>query len=152
MRHPFLRKGEIRKHGKEVVTHWQFIYFFKDFFLMWTIFKVFIDFVTILLLFCILVLWLQGMWNLICLIRDRIMSPTLESKVLTTGLPGKFPPIGNLARSNFLPLTYFFSFLRIIHNNPWLVVLGHSQQNGSYKIQMDSGREWQYFFALLSWV
>ena len=31
---------------------------------MWTIFKVFIEFVTILLLFYILVSWLQGMWVL----------------------------------------------------------------------------------------
>ena len=37
---------------------------FKIFFLMWTIFKVFIEFVTILLLFYILVFWPQVMWNL----------------------------------------------------------------------------------------
>ena len=33
-------------------------------FLTWTIFKVFIEFVTILLLFYVLVFWLQGMWDL----------------------------------------------------------------------------------------
>ena len=37
--------------------------FFKDFF-MWTIFKVFIDFVTILLLFYILVFWSSDTWDL----------------------------------------------------------------------------------------
>ena len=35
-----------------------YFHFFKDFFLMWTIFKVFIEFVTILLLFYVLVSWL----------------------------------------------------------------------------------------------
>ena len=34
------------------------------FFLMWTIFKVFIEFVTILLLFYVVVFWLPGMWIL----------------------------------------------------------------------------------------
>ena len=37
---------------------------FKIFFLMWTIFKVFIEFVTILLLFYILFFWPQVIWNL----------------------------------------------------------------------------------------
>ena len=36
---------------------------FKNFF-MWTIFKVFMEFVTILLLFYVLVYLLQGMWDL----------------------------------------------------------------------------------------
>ena len=38
---------------------------------MWTIFKVFIEFVTILLLFYALVFWPQGMWDLSSLTRDR---------------------------------------------------------------------------------
>ena len=38
--------------------------------LTWTIFKVFIEFVTILLLFYVLVSWPQGMWNLDPLTRD----------------------------------------------------------------------------------
>ena len=80
MRHAFLRKGETREHGKEVVTHWQF--FFNIFFLMWTIVKVFIEFVTILLLFCILVLWPQGMWDLTSLIRDRIYVPYIGKQSL----------------------------------------------------------------------
>ena len=36
--------------------------FFFKISLMWTIFKVFIEFVTILLLFCILFFWLRGVW------------------------------------------------------------------------------------------
>ena len=41
------------------------IFFLKTcFFLMWTIFKVLIEFVTILLLLYVLVFWLQGKWDL----------------------------------------------------------------------------------------
>ena len=42
---------------------------------MWTIFKVFIEFVTILLLFYVLVLWPRGMWDLSSLTRDRTRTP-----------------------------------------------------------------------------
>ena len=45
-------------------------YFFKKEFLMWVIFKVFIELVTILLLFCVLVSWLQGLWDLRSLTRN----------------------------------------------------------------------------------
>ena len=44
---------------------------FLRFFLMWTIFKVFIEFVTILLLFYVLVFWPQGMWDLSSPTGDR---------------------------------------------------------------------------------
>ena len=44
--------------------------FLKDF-LVWTIFKVFIEFVTTLLLFYILVFWPQDMWDLSFPIKDR---------------------------------------------------------------------------------
>ena len=37
---------------------------------MWTIFKVFAEFVTLLFLFYVLVFWLQGMWDLSSLTRD----------------------------------------------------------------------------------
>ena len=39
------------------------IFYFLRFFFDWTIFKVFIEFVIILLLFYVLVFWLQGMWE-----------------------------------------------------------------------------------------
>ena len=39
--------------------------FFKIFFLMWTILKVLIELVTILLQFYVLLFWLQGMWDII---------------------------------------------------------------------------------------
>ena len=42
----------------------------KDFFLMWTIFKVFIEFVTMWLLSYVLIFWLRGMWDLSSQTRD----------------------------------------------------------------------------------
>ena len=69
------------------------ISFLKDFFGMWTIFKVFIKFVTILLPFYVLVSWLQVMWGLSSLTRDRTCPPALEGGVLTMDCqrsPGKF--------------------------------------------------------------
>ena len=65
--------------------------FFKIFFFMWTIFKVFIEFVTILFLFYALVFWPQCMWDLSFPTRDRTHTCALEGKVLTTAPPGKFP-------------------------------------------------------------
>ena len=50
-------------------------FFFKIFFLMWTIFKVFIEFVTILLLFYVLVFWQRGMWDLSSPTRDQTSTP-----------------------------------------------------------------------------
>ena len=48
--------------------------FFKDF-LMWTIFTIFIEFVTILLLFYVLVFWSRGMWDLSSPTRDQTHTP-----------------------------------------------------------------------------
>ena len=44
---------------------------------MWTIFKAFTEFVTILLPFCVLVLWLQDMWDLGSLTRDQTPIPCI---------------------------------------------------------------------------
>ena len=44
---------------------------------MWTIYKVFIEFVTILFLFYILVFWPQGMWGLSSLIREQAFTPCI---------------------------------------------------------------------------
>ena len=52
---------------------------------MWTIFKVFIEFVTVLLLSYGLVFWPRGMWNLSSLIRDRTHPSALEGELLTVG-------------------------------------------------------------------
>ena len=49
----------------------------RFFFLMWTMFKVFIEFVTILFLFYVLVFWLQGMENLSSPSRDQTPTPCI---------------------------------------------------------------------------
>ena len=56
---------------------------------MWNIFKVFISFVTILLLLYVLVTWPQGMRDLRSLNMDQIAASSLEGKVLCSGPPGK---------------------------------------------------------------
>ena len=70
-----------------------FCFYFNIFFclfLMWTIFKVFIEFVTILLLFHVLVFWPQSIWNFSTQPGIKPAPPALEGELLTTGLPGKF--------------------------------------------------------------
>ena len=49
---------------------------------MWTIFKVFIEFVTILLLLYVLGFWLRGMWDLSSLTRDRTRTPCIGRRSL----------------------------------------------------------------------
>ena len=64
-------------------------YFFKDFFLlMWTAFKVFIEFVTILFPFHVLVFGRQACGYLVPQPGKEPVPPALGSKVLTTGPPG----------------------------------------------------------------
>ena len=57
-------------------------------YLMWTIFKVFIELVTILLPFNVLVFWFRDMW----VAGDPACTRSMEGKVLTAGLPGKSYP------------------------------------------------------------
>ena len=54
-----------------------FLFLFLRFFLMWTIFKVFIEFVTILFLFYALVFWLWGMWDLTSPTRNWTCTPCI---------------------------------------------------------------------------
>ena len=67
-----------------------FFYFLKTF-LMWTILKVFIEFVTILLLLYVLVFFGCEACEAFGAPQPGIelACPALEGKVLTTGLPGK---------------------------------------------------------------
>ena len=65
-------------------------FFFKDF-LTWTILKVFIEFVTMLLLFYVLVFWRQACGILAPQPGIKPAPPALEGEVLTTGPPGKSP-------------------------------------------------------------
>ena len=60
------------------------------FFLMWTIFKVFVEFVTILLLFYLLVFGPGITWDLSFPTRNQTCTPAQEEAgVLTAGPPGK---------------------------------------------------------------
>ena len=73
--------------------HKMFKYWLKKIFfsLMWTIFKVFIEFVTILLLlfFYILAFWSWGIWDLSSRLGIKLPAPALEEEVSSTGPPGK---------------------------------------------------------------
>ena len=51
-------------------------------FLTWTIFKVFIEFVTILFLFYVLVFWLRRMWDLSSPTRDQTRAPCIGRRSL----------------------------------------------------------------------
>ena len=71
-----------------------FFYFFKIFFffLMWTTFKVFIEFVAAwLLLFYVLAFWPRGMWDLSSPTKDQKHIRCVGSKVPTSGPAGKSP-------------------------------------------------------------
>ena len=63
------------------------------FFLTWSILKVFIEFVTILLPFYILFFWSRGMWNFSSLARDQTHTSYTGRQILTTGLTGKSPGV-----------------------------------------------------------
>ena len=62
-------------------------FFFK--FLMRTIFNVFIEFVTILLVLHVLVFWPRDVWDLSSPNRDRTHNPCIRRWILTTRPPGK---------------------------------------------------------------
>ena len=80
----------------EEVTFTESFFLSIFFFLMWTTFKVFIEFVTILLLllffFCF-VFWSQHMWDLSPQPGIESAPPTLEGKTLISGPPGKSPTL-----------------------------------------------------------
>ena len=82
-----------RSCHKTSLTLFKFL-FFERLFLMWTIFKVSIEFITMLHLGfffkCILVVLAWGMWDLRAPTRDWTLTPCIEGKVLSTGPPGKF--------------------------------------------------------------
>ena len=60
---------------------------------MWTIFKVFIEFVTILLLLYVLVSWPSGMWNLSSLTRDQTCTPRIGRQSLNHWTAREVPQI-----------------------------------------------------------
>ena len=60
-----------------MVFGWFFPFRFFFYVCVWTIFKVFIEFVTILLLFYVLVYWPRGVWHLSSLTRDWTCTPCI---------------------------------------------------------------------------
>ena len=76
------------KLSRESTAHF-FQFFF--FFLMWTILKVFIEFVSILLLF-IFWFWLWGMWSLSSLTRDGTHTPSTGRQSLKLQGPSRDLP------------------------------------------------------------
>ena len=54
-------------------------------------FKVFIEFVTILLLFYVLVFWLQGMWDLSFPTRDQTRTPCIGRRSLNHCITREVP-------------------------------------------------------------
>ena len=72
-----------------VLSFFLISYFLLRFFFMWTILKVFIEFVTILLLFYVLIFWPRGMWDLRSLTRDQTYTPCIGRQSLNPRPPGK---------------------------------------------------------------
>ena len=54
---------------------WVSYFFFNIYFFMWTILKIFIEFVTVLFLFYDLLFWPRGMWDLSSPTRDQTNTP-----------------------------------------------------------------------------
>ena len=75
---------------------------FLKIFLMWAIFKVLVEFVTILLLFYVLVFWPQAMWDLSSPTRDRTHTLCIGRRSLNHWTAREVPDIVNLA-SWFFP-------------------------------------------------
>ena len=72
---------------------WTSFLFKFFFFLILTIFKVFIEFVTILFLFYVLAFWPQACGILAPKAGIEPTLPALEGEVLTTGPPGESPNV-----------------------------------------------------------
>ena len=79
-------------HDQSLLPHSQctnLFILFLQILLMWTIFKVFIEFVIILLLLLLFFFWLRDRRDLSSPNRDQTLTPALEGEVLTPGPPGK---------------------------------------------------------------
>ena len=69
-------------------------FFFLRFFLIWTVFKVFIDFVTTLASVLRFGFWLRGLWDLSSPIRDQTCTPCIGRRSLNHG-PSGMPHSGS---------------------------------------------------------
>ena len=134
--------------------------FFKFFFWVWTIFKLFTEFATILLLFYVLVLWPWGMGISAPWPGIKPIPPALEGKVLTIGLPGKslfavvLPVCRGMGLSQGKYYSYYLDVAWETYCYSWFVlwdilllheVLGSSSSTASIKIIILelSGKGWR---------
>ena len=81
---------------------------------VWTIFKVFIEFVTILLLFYVLVFWPQGMWDLSSLTRNWTRTPFIGRRSLNHWSAREVPECPFLKLIN-IPLYLYAAFCLSLH-------------------------------------
>ena len=115
-------------------------FFFKDIFLMRTIFKVFIEFVTILPLFIFCFFWPQGMWDLSSPTRARTRTPCVGRRHLHpwTTREGKSP-----SRFIYPKTPGAFRWLRrcICEPEPWAELMGGRGWGLSHLVERD--QVWQ---------
>ena len=92
----------MRTPNIESIDLFNFVFFFFRFFLcVCGPFKVFIEFVTVLLLFYVLVFWLRGMWNLSSPTRDRTCTPCIGRQSLNHWTMREVPDLFNVASRLF---------------------------------------------------
>ena len=65
---------EEKSGGKNPMRLYGFSFFTSFLLFLWTIFKVFIEFITVLFLFYVLFFWPQGTWDLSFPTRDRTLT------------------------------------------------------------------------------
>ena len=109
---PFHQMGSL----PSLTSHYPMAYtsLFKIFFLIWTIFKVFIEFTTILFLFYILIFWPQVMWDLSFLTRDQTGTPHIGGQSLNHRTTRKVPVL-------LLSLIVFILFASLSCPHIWTV-------------------------------
>ena len=87
------------------------LFFFLDFFLMWTIFNIFIEFVTILLLFYVLIFWPGSTWDLSSLTRDQTRTPCIGRQSLNHWTTRKVPILIFTLSQIILRRIYFILYI-----------------------------------------
>ena len=95
---------------------------------MWTIFKDFIEFVTILLLFYVLVFWPRGMWDLSSPTRDRIHTPCIGRQSLNNWTAREVPAMA-LFDSHF---TFSGALVSLSNNDKMFWVISRDSKGNSH--------------------
>ena len=92
--------------GKSLNLDFSHNYFFQDFFQMWTILKVFVEFVTTLLLFYVFwIFWSRGLGDLNCLTRGQTHTPCIGRWSLNHWTAREFPHM-NFHIMKVVPITH----------------------------------------------